>query len=318
MYDVTKPYKTQILEMIRTTWADARYTEAVLDVQALCQPYPLHVPVYLASMCLDHMDGIGTKGLFHWERRTFRQAAQDAFAMNLNDLAVSRAEPVKMLDHIVLPEDDHEAVLMVVDELARLCREYRLALVGGETSVQDTMRGMDVTVAMSGVCRKNYGNAFRPGDALVGIASSGLHSNGFTKVRQVLGDIFRPEYVVPTRLYWRQAQEACKGDVRGMCHVTGGAFTKLLPYLPNATARITRKHGLLPQAIFRELHAEGVTDAEMYKTFNCGVGYILGVPTKRAGDICRLVGGEVIGEVTKGERSVVIDSMFSGESVTYV
>ena len=105
-------------------------------------------------------------------------------------------------------------------------------------------------------------------------------------------------------------------------HITGGAFTKLKDLLPGADARVTRDHGLEPHPIFRELHQEGVGDQEMYKTFNCGVGFVLGVPQQQASacvDTIKKAGFEsdVVGEVVKGEGRVHVASKFSDADLTY-
>lgn len=305
MYDPTKPYREAILDICRSTWDDKVIMSSGI-------PYP--VIMTAGGYKVHHSDGVGTKGLFYWMAREASGVAQDAFAMNLNDLAQIGARPEIMTDHIIVQEEDRDFILAILTNLASLCKEYRCALLGGETSVMDTINGMDLGVTMTGSVTDLSSRYFRAGDRLIGLASNGLHSNGFTKVRQVLGDKLRLEYLLPTRLYWKSVMPMFEvADVRA-CHITGGAFSKLKPYLPDLDAVIIQ-HDLEPQPIFHELYNKGVPDREMYQTFNCGIGFVLSVPEEQATQVARLAGGHIIGKVVKGLGQVHIQSKFSGNQV---
>ena len=118
---------------------------------------------------VDHTDGIGSKGFYHWQKRSFEAAVIDAMAMNLNDLALMQASPYKIQNHIILPEDDHDAILQIVEALSLMCQDYQIAMTGGETSIQNTLSGMDLRVTMTGTIAVEQPNQMRPGDILIGL-----------------------------------------------------------------------------------------------------------------------------------------------------
>ena len=143
MYDPTKPYKKQIFELIEKTW-DNPYISVKKDVYSIIRKN-FDLPE------IDHSDGIGSKGVYHWERRTFRNAVLDTLAMNLNDLALMRAVPYKLQNHIIIPEDDKKAILEIVSSLSEICQERKIAITGGETSIHNNINGMDIGMTVSGV-----------------------------------------------------------------------------------------------------------------------------------------------------------------------
>ena len=296
---------------IKKTWKTP-YVDIRADV------YPI-VKTKLSLPEVDHTDGIGTKGIYHWQKRTFRNAVLDALAMNLNDLALVRAVPYKLSNHIFVPKDDHQAILAIVKALSQECQKRKIAITGGETSVQNNFTGLDISLSVSGFIKKVRPNKFRVGDVLLGIKSAGLHSNGFTKVREVFGNAYRPDFVKPTAIYLDTILELNrKFDIHGMMHITGGAFTKLKGLLRGADAQINRARKLKPQPIFRELYQRGVSDKEMYQTFNCGVGFIFSTSEREAEIIsARWPEIDIIGRVAKGNGRVIIDSMFSNQKVEF-
>ncbi len=310
MYDPTKPYKRQILELIKQTW-ETPYVSVKKDVYSVLKrkfSYPE----------VDHTDGIGTKGIYHWRKRSFRNAALDALAMNLNDLALIRATPYKLQNHIIIPEDDKEAILEIISVLAEECKKRGIVITGGETSVHNNINGIDISATVSGFIKDYKPNRFECGDVLIGIKSNGLHSNGFTRVREIFGNEYRPEFIEPTEIYLDKILELNKHfDIHGMMHITGGAYTKLKDLLNNADAILNRNHKLQPQAIFRDLYNRGVSDEEMYKTFNCGIGFILSAPKQESDDIVSELKGDVIGEVISGTGKVKIHSMFSDKNIEF-
>jgi phosphoribosylformylglycinamidine cyclo-ligase len=311
MYDPTKPYKHQILKIIQETW-DTPYVTVRPGTYPLIE-FELNYPE------VDHTDGIGTKGVYHWNKRTFGNASLDALAMNLNDMAIMRATPYKLSNHIMIPQDDKEAIIEIVESRARECLARKIAMTGGETSIHDNMQGMDISITMTGFVTDHKPNHFSEGDVLIGLGSSGLHSNGFTKVREVFKGEYRPAFNEPTRIYIDDIFriDAMYG-ISGMMHITGGAFTKLKDLLPGLDAKINRNHNLKPQQIFYELRERGVSDEEMYKTFNCGIGFVLGAKEKDAMKIIsEIAEADVIGEVVKGAGKVIIQSMFSDKIIEY-
>lgn len=149
-----------------------------------------------------HSDGIGTKGIYHWWKRTFKNAVLDALAMNLNDMLMMNARPYAILNHLFLPRDDKEAILEIISHLSKECKKRKIALLGGETVIHNDMRGMELSITMFGFVKKPIENRFQVGDVLIGIASNGLHSNGFTKIREIFDKEIKPEFITPTFIYF--------------------------------------------------------------------------------------------------------------------
>jgi phosphoribosylformylglycinamidine cyclo-ligase len=309
MYNPQKPFKGKILELIKQTW-DTSYVSIKEDV------YPI-IEKKFSYPEIDHTDGIGTKGIFHWQKRTFKNAALDALAMNLNDLAMTRAVPYKLQNHIIVPEEN-DRVLEIIQALSEECKKRNIAITGGEHSIHDNINGFDISITVSGFIKNEKPNRFKVGDALIGFRSNGLHSNGFTKVREILGEKYRPELVEPTIIYSDKILDLNeKFDIHGMMHITGGAYTKLKGLLENTDIKIKRNHKLKPQQIFIDLYKKGISDEEMYQTFNCGVGFVLSVSSEEAGEITSKLDADIIGEIVAGNGKVKIESMFSDKIVEF-
>ncbi len=303
MYNPTKPYKHQILKLIESTW-NTPYVRVRRGV------YPL-IKRNFTYPEVDHTDGIGTKGFYHWKAGSFRAAVIDALAMNLNDLALVRAIPYKLSNHITVPKED-ERVFKIVQAIATECRKRHIAMVGGESSFHNNLEGLDISMTVSGFVIDPKPNMCRVGDVLIGLKSSGLHSNGLTKVRNLFGTTIRKEFTLPTAIYLDQILDLISTHtVHGMMHITGGAFTKLRDILGRADALISQPKVLSPQKIFRELYSKGLSNKTMYSTFNCGIGFVLSVPRSEISKILsRLSGAAVIGEVVKGNGTIRITSAF--------
>ena len=307
MYNPIKPYKHQILKLIESTWKTS-YVQVSRGV------YPL-IKKRFSYPEVDHTDGIGTKGFYHWKKGSFRSAVIDALAMNLNDLALVRAIPYKMSNHITVPVEDNR-VFKIVQAMVTECRKRKIAMVGGENSFHKNMEGLDISMTVSGFVKKPHSNICKIGDIFIGLKSSGLHSNGMTKVREVFGREYRKEFTRPTAIYLDAVLSLLeKCQVNGMMHITGGAFTKLKDILEKADAVISQPKKLAPQEIFRILHTKGLSNEVMYSTFNCGIGFILSVPKYEVEKILSNVRNTaVIGEIVPGNGQVKIKSAFNGKS----
>ncbi len=309
-YDPTKPYKRQLLQLIQSTWDSPH-----LKVR------PGLYPVFertTTGLEIDHTDGIGTKGEYHWRQRTFGAAVQDALAMNLNDLAMARAKAYKLQNHLTLPADDHAAILEIIGALANECKQRQIVMTGGETSIHDGATGMDISLTVSGIVIDDQPNQMKAGDVLIGLLSSGLHSNGFSKVREVLGDVDRPEFTIPTVLYDQTILSLIREfPVHGMMHITGGAFTKLLDIAQGVDVTIKRKNFPTSNPIWPELVSHGLSDEEMYRTFNCGIGFAVSVSPSVALEVQKKCGGVEIGNIVPGVGRITIESVFSKQTVTF-
>lgn len=311
MYNPTKPYKYKILSLIESTW-NSPYVKVKKGLY----------PIFERKMSfpeVQHTDGIGTKGFYHWRNKTFRNAVLDVLAMNLNDLAMIGATPYALQNHIMLPKDDHKAILTIVNELVKECRKNKIVMTGGETSIHSDMPGMDISITVSGFVKNFPKNQCQVGDVLIGIKSNGLHSNGITKVREIFGQRNRKEFTAPTKIYLNEILSVLgKYKINGMMHITGGAFTKLKDILDKADTVINQPRKLKPQSIFQELHKKGVSDEKMYSTFNCGVGFVLSVPKIETEKILsKISNSAVLGKVVRGAGKVNIRSAFSEKIIQF-
>lgn len=307
MYDPTKPYKNEILNLIKPT-LETKYVSVKGGVVTKKFTYGEY----------HHTDGIGTKGIYHWKQRSFRNAVIDAFMMNYNDLAMMRATPYAIIDHLFIPEDDKTAIFDILKCLSEECKKRDIAITGGETAIHNNISGMDISISMLGFIKKPKQNKFKEGDVLIGFKSSGLHSNGFTKVIEMFGDKYEEDFIVPTKSYWEDINLLNEQiEINGMMHITGGAYTKLKDLLYKTNAVITNNHKLKPHNIFKKLYEKGISDEEMYKTFNCGIGFIISVPKEAIKNIKFNGDMDIIGEIISGDGNVIINSQFSNKRIKF-
>ena len=277
-------------------------------------------------------DGVGTKLKIAFLLNKHDTIGQDAVAMCVNDILVQGAEPLFFLDYLAVGKLEPKKVAEIVGGVARACEESGCALIGGETA---EMAGFyangeyDIAGFAVGVVeKKNLITSARvkEGDILIGLPSSGLHSNGFSLVRKIvferknfkgdefideLGKNICEELLTPTRLYPKVCLPLIKkfGEkLHGMVHITGGGFYDNIPRaLPeNLGAEIDANAWEVPK-IFQLLQAWGNVDSrEMYRTFNCGIGMILIVDEKSFEDFAAHLQENreefyKIGRVVKGE-----------------
>jgi phosphoribosylformylglycinamidine cyclo-ligase len=282
-----------------------------------------------------HTDSVGTKVLIAQAMRKFDTVGIDCVAMTVNDLICLGSEPVALLDYIGLAKEDDELVEQLAKGLVAGAKEAGVAIVGGETAiVSDLLKGVGsrafdlVSMGVGVVERESLidGSAIRVDDAVVGIGSSGLHSNGYTLARRIvkgrgleeeveeLGETVGEALLRPTKVYVQPTLEAIRRrHLHGIAHITGGAFTKLTRLVGNRKLRfeLEKLDKATVPPIFGFLQREGrLGDAEMYKTFNMGVGLCLVMPPSEVeavlGDYRRRgFDGRRIGTVKKGEGVVV-------------
>ena len=259
-----------------------------------------------------HTDGVGTKVLLAQEMRKFDTIGIDCVAMTVNDLICMGAEPVALLDYLALEREDDELVAQLTRGLVAGAKDAGTAIVGGETAiVGDLLKGIDGygfdLVSMGvGVVKKSAlvdGSGIKEGDAIVGIGSSGLHSNGYTLARRLVHDMSLDEAVEelgetigeallkPTRIYVGPTLDAVRRrEVHGIAHITGGAFTKLTRLVGPKKLQFVLspfdKKSVPP--IFAFLQRKGgLGEVEMYTTFNMGVGLCLMTPRREVEGVLR-------------------------------
>jgi phosphoribosylformylglycinamidine cyclo-ligase len=270
-------------------------------------------------------DGVGTKLLVAEILEKYDTIGIDLVAMCVNDVLVPGAEPLFFLDYIATGRLNKTKLFQVMKGITRGCRQAGCALIGGETAELPGMyegEKFDLAGFSVGlVDQKNIidGHSVRPGDVLVGLASSGLHSNGFSLVRKVLsrGELrgrLGQEVLKPTRIYVQPVLKVLKKiRIKAMAHITGGGFYDNLPrMLPAECAvRIQRRQWPVP-SIFSTIKKKGnIDDREMYRTLNMGIGMVLVFGSREAGNAVNMLTsfGEkayIIGEVIKGGRKVEI------------
>ncbi len=307
-YDPTKPYKHQILELIQSTW-----TTPWLTVRP--GMYPIFERTF-QGLEVDHTDGIGTKGELHWRHRTFPAAVQDALAMNLNDLVMARAQAYKLQNHLVLPSDDHRAILEIIQALVVECRKRQIVITGGETSIHRDGT-LDVSLTVAGRVLNTEPNQIQPGDVVLGLPSSGIHANGLTKFREIVKDEV-VELTTPTPIYADVLLPFMQSfPIHGMMHITGGAMTKLKDIAQGVDVVIERNHGLRPQKIFQRAYEHGVSDEELYRTWNCGIGFIVTIEPGLAEKVEQRISATRIGRAQKGPGIITVQSQFSSAVVSY-
>lgn len=253
-----------------------------------------------------HTDGVGTKVQVAIQMNRFDTIGVDCVAMTVNDLICLGCEPVALLDYIALEREDETLVSALMKGLVAGAKEASAAIVGGETAIMGSMvNGFDLVSMGVGVVDRDRivdGRAVIAGDRVIGVASSGLHSNGYTLARSVLlnnhslrdhvpelGKTLGDELLTPTRIYVGPTLDALKRfEVHGIGHITGGSFRKLERLVGG------RKLGFeleLPPAppIFQMIKREGgLSDGDMLRTFNMGIGLCICAPAKDAEGIARL------------------------------
>ncbi len=280
-------------------------------------------------------DGVGTKLVLAQLLGAHDTVGIDLVAMCANDVLVTGAEPLYFLDYIAIGKLDSDLVGAIVSGIAQGCRQAGCALLGGEMAEHPgVMEPGDYD--LSGFCvgvvdrpKAIDGSSIRPGDVVLGLASSGLHSNGFSLVRKVLVEGREAELTVPradlggaslgellltpTRIYVQPVLDVLRdgAPVRGMAHITGGGITENLDRcLPNdCDARVHRGSWPIPLAVRAAVDAAALTDDEAYRTFNMGIGFALVLDPKAAPDVAvtlREAGETVyeIGEIVEGDGRV--------------
>lgn len=261
-------------------------------------------------------DGVGTKLLLADLLQKYDTVGIDLVAMCVNDVIVTGAEPLFFLDYIACGKLDENKLYALMKGIAQGCQEAGCALIGGETAELPGMYAgekLDLAGFSVGIVEKNKiidGSTCKPGDKIIGLASNGLHSNGFSLVRKIFskeemkGKLGR-ELLKPTRIYVKPVLQAAKKiRLKALAHITGGGFQENIPrVLPKGlVAKIREDSWPVPQ-IFKQIKKQGgVEDKEMFRTFNMGIGLVVIVEShsaRHAVDIFQDLGQKawIIGEL---------------------
>jgi len=281
---------------------------------ALCRiPKKYKHPVLVSGT-----DGVGTKLKLAFQLDKHDTVGIDLVAMSVNDVLVQGAEPLFFLDYFACGKLEPGVATDVIKGIARGCELAGCALIGGETA---EMPGMypageyDLAGFCVGVVERARildGKSIKPGDAILGLASSGPHSNGFSLIRKILerepGASYIEQLFEPTRIYVKPVLKALKsGRIKGLAHITGGGLTGNVPrILPKKTRAVIRNGAWERPEVFQWLQRAGnVEEDEMHRVFNCGIGMVVVVApadAKRATTALRAAGETVyeIGTIEKG------------------
>jgi phosphoribosylformylglycinamidine cyclo-ligase len=248
-------------------------------------------------------DGVGTKLKIAFMMDRHDTIGMDAVAMCVNDIVVQGAEPLYFLDYIACGKAVPEKIEAIVKGVAEGCERAGCALIGGETAEMPGLyreNEYDLAGFAVGVCEKSAlitGESIKPGDVLIGLASSGIHSNGYSLVRKVfnnwsliefvdeLGCTLGEELLKPTKIYVKPILSLLKKvNVKGMAHITGGGFIENIPRMLPAGlgAEINEKSWDIPN-IFKLISEIGQIEySQMYNIFNMGIGMVIAVEPKDA------------------------------------
>lgn len=284
---------------------------------------------------LSGTDGCGTKVKLAFILDKHDTIGIDAVAMCVNDVVCAGGEPLFFLDYIACGKNYPEKIATIVSGVAEGCRQSECALIGGETAEHPGLMPQDeydlAGFAVGVVDKKDLitGENIKPGDTLIGIASSGVHSNGFSLVRKVftmseealnthydsLGTTLGEALIAPTRIYVKalKSVKAAGVTIKGCSHITGGGFYENIPrMLHDGVRAVVKKDSYTVPPIFKMLAVEGdIAEEMMYNTFNMGLGMVLAVAPedaektmeaiKAAGEECYIVG-----HVEAGEKGVTL------------
>ena len=287
-------------------------------------------------------DGVGTKLLVAIEAELHNTVGIDLVAMCVNDLVVQGAEPLFFLDYIATGALDVTQARIIVEGIAEGCRQAGCALIGGETAEMPGMYASnDYDLAGFSVGAVERGNLLprddlKAGDKIIGLASNGLHSNGFSLVRKVIENealswqspspftdsnassptsTLAEALLAPTRIYVKPLLKAIRHHegIRALAHITGGGLTENIPrILPSDKAtRIDLAQIRIPEVFSWLSKTGGIMEREMLRTFNCGIGMVVIVDDEQAMAVMQLLEsegeqGSIIGEITEREEDSVI------------
>ncbi|MGU8576858.1 phosphoribosylformylglycinamidine cyclo-ligase [Clostridium perfringens] len=277
---------------------------------------------YKKPVLVSGTDGVGTKLDIACKKRKFDTVGIDCVAMCVNDILCHGAKPLFFLDYIACGKLEAEVSSDLVKGVAEGCIKSQCSLIGGETA---EMPGMykegdyDIAGFAVGIVDKDKiinGKDIKSGDKLIGIASSGVHSNGYSLIRKVFKNLDEDfnrkaiweELLTPTKIYVKPVLSLLeKFNIKGMAHVTGGGFYENLPRMlsKEGLSIVINKNSYEIPEIFKKLMELGVKEEEMYNTFNMGIGFVLCVDEDEV--------EEVLKELSKqGEKAFEIGYINAG------
>ncbi len=332
--DITKG--NQAVELMKPLVKSTFRKEVVTDLGGFGGLFAIEKDKYEEPILVSGTDGVGTKLKIAFEMGKHDTIGIDAVAMCVNDVLVNGAEPLFFLDYLAVGKCEPEQVAAVVSGIAEGCRQAGCALIGGETAEMPGFYPVgeyDVAGFTVGIVDKKKmidGSHICAGDVVLGLPSTGVHSNGFSLARKVLlehaglkmdekidilgaklGDVI----LTPTKIYVKTILELLQqADIKGMAHITGGGLLENIPRVLPENCQVQIDSTTWPALpIFQLIQEKGnVEKREMFRTFNMGIGFVLICDAENAEKIkaaCAAMEQPVyqIGAVVAGEKKVVID-----------
>jgi phosphoribosylformylglycinamidine cyclo-ligase len=326
-----------VVARIKASVASTTRAEALGGIGGFGGLFALNTEDYDEPVLVASADGVGTKLEVARLAQRFDTVGIDLVAMLVDDLACVGAEPLFVLDYVAVGQVDPEQLAVIVAGVAEGCRQAGAALLGGETAEHGgVMKPDDLDLAGFALGVVEHGEALSParvrtGDALVGLHSPGLRSNGYSLAREILvrdaGSLAEPAYegsalslgeelLRPSVIYAPVVLEACRtlgGAIHAAAHITGGGIVgNVARLLPEGLDAVIDMESFPTPPIFYEIQRRGPVSAEeMVRVFNCGLGLVLALERDAASRLIDLatqrgVGASIVGEVRPGEHKVVL------------
>lgn len=333
--DIEAGYKA--VELMKKHIAGTMRNEVLTDIGGFSGAFSIDACKTMDEPTLvSGTDGVGTKLKLAFEMDKHDTIGIDCVAMCVNDIACAGGEPLFFLDYIACGKNEPEKIASIVSGVAEGCKQSGAALIGGETAEMPGFYPVDeydlAGFAVGIVDRKRMitGKSVNPGDVLVGIASSGIHSNGYSLVRKVFeisrknldrrleslgGQSLGETLLTPTVIYVQALRMIREGGItiKGCSHITGGGFYENIPrMLPEGTGAQIRTDSYEIPPVFAMLQQDGkIARDMMYNTYNMGIGMILAVDAADADQTVALIEksgqkGYLVGEVVSGEKEVTL------------
>lgn len=311
----------KLVELIKPLAKATKRPEVIADIGGFSALFDGQFKKYKHPILVSSSDGVGTKLKLAFLLHKHNTVGIDLVAMGVNDLITCGAEPLFFLDYFACGKLDTKIASQVIKGIAEGCKQANCALIGGETA---EMPGFypsgeyDLAGFVVGVVEKNKvidGSKIKPGDIVLGLPSSGPHSNGYSLIRKIFSNSelkkYQSELFAPTKIYVKEILNTIRyapNAIKGIAHITGGGFLDNIPRILPADCQVIIQEGnwKIPP-VFMKMRDQGkVPPREMYRTFNMGIGLVLIVSEKDLPKVCSLLKNVIIiGQISKGNKEEV-------------
>lgn len=311
----------KLVNLIKPLAKQTRRPEVIADIGGFSALFDGRFKNYHHPVLVSSTDGVGTKLKLAFLLNKHNTVGIDLVAMGVNDIITCGAEPLFFLDYFACGKLDIKIAGQVVKGIAEGCRQAKCTLIGGETA---EMPGFypageyDLAGFAVGVVDKNKiinGSKIKAGDVVIGLPSTGPHSNGYSLIRKVFSDEelkkYSKELFAPTKIYVSEILQITRKDsklIKGIAHITGGGLLDNIPrILPEHCQVVIGKESWKIPRIFSLLQEKGrIAETDMFRTFNMGIGLVIVVAKTEAGAIKKLLPqAKVIGTIVKGSKDEV-------------